>query len=310
MNIFGIGINADSTRIDGRLDVFKNDLERFEEVGFDYVELPIHGLDLLINGKLNKEQLNLVKEIIKDFPFKYTVHCPDKLNLMSCYANETHRDALKATIEFAGEIGAETVVYHSSCAIFIPKLLCEHYYPKYGTMNCERLFDILCEKDMEYLYEAGDYAKKSGVTVAVENLWYESLVDIYTYGVYAEDLLSHVKDINHPNIGITYDFGHAYINSKIYKFDYIESIKTVTPHLKHVHVHDNFGKADKGEKYIDRLPFGYGDIHLPPGLGDIPYNEVIKVLDKYSGVFTMEIEPRYSSYYNKSLNTAKNLIKK
>lgn len=309
MDIHGIGINADSTRIDGCLDVLRIDLDCFEKTGFDYVELPAHGLDMLVDGKLNTQQLRLIKDIIKDYTFEYTVHSPDRLNLMSCFSNETHREALKSTIEFAGEIGAQIVVYHSSSVSFFENYNCAYYYSKYGTKNHGRLFEILCEEDASYLYEAGEYAKTCGVTIAVENLWYERLDNIYTYGAYAGVLLQHIKHINHPNVGITYDLGHAYINSKIYNFDFIESIKTVSPYLKHIHVHDNFGKADRGEKYKDCLPFGYGDLHMPMGFGEIPFKDAVEALDKYIGVFTMEISPRYRSYYDKTLNDAKELLK-
>lgn len=309
MNALGIGINADSSRIDGRLEVLREDLDCFIKVGFDYVELPIHGLDLLINGRLNKEQLKLVKSIIKDYPFKYTVHSPDKLNLMSCYEGETHKDCLEATIDFAGEIGAGIVVYHSSHATFTSKMLREYYYQRYGMAGLIPLFHRLCEEDAVNLYKAGEYAKTRGVVIAVENLWLEHLEDIYTYGAYAEDLFRHIKQVGHPNVGITYDFGHGYINSKTYGFDYMEAIKMVLPYLKHVHIHDNFGKPDRGEKYIDRLPFGYGDLHMPPGFGEIPYTEIIKLLEGYSGVFTMEIAPRYKPYFAQALADAQKLIK-
>jgi sugar phosphate isomerase/epimerase len=225
MNMLGIGINADSTRIDGDLDILKKDLSCFEKVGFDYVELPMHGLDMLINGKLNRKQLMLIKDILKDYSFKYSVHSPDRLNLMSSLSNETHRTALKSTIEFAGEIGAGIVVYHGSNVMFTQKSLYEYYYPKYGTKSNERLYEMLCCEEASYLYEAGDYAKARGVTIAVENLWYERLDNVYTYGVYTGDLLRQIERIGHPNVGITYDFGHGYINSKLYDFDFIESIK-------------------------------------------------------------------------------------
>jgi sugar phosphate isomerase/epimerase len=48
---------------------------------------------------------------------------------------------------------------------------------------------------------------------------------------------------------------------------------------------------------------------MPPGLGNIPYNEVSKAIEGYSGIFTLEISPRYNSYYDESLDIARKIIK-
>ncbi|MDK2840360.1 MAG: hypothetical protein PWQ83_1952 [Thermosipho sp. (in: thermotogales)] len=309
MKIEGIGINADSGRIDGNFKIFEADLKFFQEVGFDYVEIPVHGLDLIMNGNLNTDQLKRVKNIIKNYKLKYTVHSPDRLNLMSAIENKKHKEALKSTIQFAGEIGSQVVVYHSSKVYFNIDTLNNYYYSQYGYKYKEDIFYKLQEEEIITLQELADYAKKLGINIAIENNWVDDIAEEYTYGLYPQTLVEHVKRIDKENVGIIYDFGHGYIASKKFDFDFLGAVKCVKPYLIHVHAHDNFGQTDRGEKNIDRLPFGYGDLHMPIGWGEIPYNEIIKIIDNYSGVFMMELQPRFFPYYKEALEIARYLVK-
>ena len=62
MNIKGIGINIDSPTIDGDLDLLKNALGDIQEKGFDYAEIPVHGVDAIFKGNLigcKPEQLQI-----------------------------------------------------------------------------------------------------------------------------------------------------------------------------------------------------------------------------------------------------------
>lgn len=309
MKVKGFGINAAAERIDGNLEILKNDLKFFEEVGYAYVEIPVHGLDLIINGELNRDQLKKVKNVIIYFNLKFTVHAPDKLNLMSKIRNEKHKEALKSTIQFASEIGSEIVVFHASKADFNEQTLNTYYYPIYGEKPKEQIFDSLVEQEIIFVRELADYAKELGVTLTVENNWVDNVEVEYTYGMYPETLVEYVKKINKENVGVAYDFGHGYIASKKYNFDFLGAVKCVEPYLRHIHVHDNFGFTDEGEKNIDRIPFGCGDLHMPVGWGEIPYNEIVKIIDSYTGIFTMELQPRFYGYFREALETAKKISK-
>ncbi len=309
MKVKGFGINADSGRTDGNLEIFKSDLKFFEEIGYDYVEIPVHGLDLIINGKLNMDQLKKVKNIIKCFNLKFTTHAPDRLNLMAEIRNEKHKEALKSTVQFAGEIGSEIVVFHASKADFNNQTLNRYYYPVYGKKHKAQIFDCLVEQEIIFAQELADYAKELGVTLTVENNWVDNVEVEHTYGIYPETLVEYVRRINKENVGIVYDFGHGYIASKKYNFDFLGAVKCVKPYLRHIHVHDNFGFTDRGEKNIDRIPFGYGDLHLPVGWGEIPYDEIVKIIDNYKGVFTMELQPRFYVHFGEALKTAKKISK-
>jgi hypothetical protein len=48
-----IGASIDPVRIDGSLEQLNHDLQAYKKIGISAVELPVHGLDAILNGTLN-----------------------------------------------------------------------------------------------------------------------------------------------------------------------------------------------------------------------------------------------------------------
>jgi len=337
MPIKGFGINAHSSRLDGSLELLEHDLLFFQRVGFDYVEIPVHGVDAILNGRLNLRQMRRIKEVLTKFDLRYTVHCSNWLNLMSAEDLELHRSIFEASIDFAGEIGAEVLVYHSGRAELGDEYLGPAAFTRDLLTLPDRTFVEECERrERETLAELAERAKEQGVTICVENadprvdeeaLWelarrvrVRGGVDlfyriapggdtaIYNYGGVIERLVEQVREVDKENVGITFDFGHAYIASKYYGFDFLRSIELAKPLIKHVHIHDDFGKpAGLDRREIILLSQGKGDLHMPIGWGEIPYREVFPRLRGYDGVLMLELKPRYSPYYAEALRDARRL---
>lgn len=291
MPIKGIGINADSYRIKGDLELLEKDLAFFEEVGFEYVEIPIHGVDGVIGGELNLKSIKKVKEALRKHHLKATVHCPDPLNLRKGDF-ELNQKVFKSCIEFTSELGAEILVYHDG------------NFKR--TRQRSQHQDLARLKEIKALESLSDFASKRGVQIGVENI-----------GGSLEELVRMVEEVHRDNVGITYDFGHAFLfySACGRKGDFLESIEKARPYLKYLHIHDNFGGLTSGfaldsltTPYIDRLPFGEGDLHMPPGMGKIPYNQIIPLIKEYSGVAMMEIDPRYKDFYQEALTTIKKIF--
>ncbi len=80
-----------------------------------------------------------------------------------------------------------------------------------------------------------------------------------------------------------YDFAHSYINSKKLGYDFLRSIRVAKPYIRHAHVNDNFGKGkpESAPPYIEAMPMGIGDLHLPIGWGNIPYEDVFRIMAGY-----------------------------
>jgi D-psicose/D-tagatose/L-ribulose 3-epimerase len=81
-----------------------------------------------------------------------------------------------------------------------------------------------------------------------------------------EQLAGYVEEVDHPAIKAMYDTFHANIEEK----DPVGAIKTIRPHLIHVHISEN----DRGT----------------PGKGHVPWAETYKALRKakYDGWLTIE----------------------
>lgn len=79
-------------------------------------------------------------------------------------------------------------------------------------------------------------------------------------------------------IGMTLDVGHLNIHKKegVTDKELLGEVEKVKKLVKHVHITDNFG---------------YGDSHLPPGMGNVPIAKVLEQLEKegYSGSKIMEV---------------------
>ena len=109
---------------------------------------------------------------------------------------------------------------------------------------------------------AGDYAAKKNVTFAVEAL---NRFECYFLNT-MEQLADYVEEVDHPAIKAMYDTFHANIEEK----DPVAAIKTIRPHMVHVHISEN----DRGT----------------PGKGHVPWAETYKALKKakYDGFMTIE----------------------
>jgi len=337
MAIQGIGINAHAGRINGDLEVLEGDLARFQRAGFDYVEIPVHGVDAILNGRLNLRQMKRIKEVLSRFDLRYTVHCSNWLNLMDADEFELHKSIFEASIDFASEIDAEILVYHAGRA----ELGNDYLGPAAFTHDLlslpDQIFVQECERrERETLVELADLASDKGVIICVENadprvdegaiwemarrvrvkgvdLFYRIApggdVAIYNYGGVIERLVEQIERVGKENVGITFDFGHAYIASHYYGFDFLSSIELAGPLIKHVHVHDNFRRAaGVDRRQIVLIAQGKGDLHMPVGWGEIPYPEIFSRLKGYNGVIMLELKPRYMAYLEEALEEVKVLL--
>ncbi len=270
-----IGINVDARRIDGNLETLKHDLETIEQLGFDVAEIPVNGVDAIANGVLKKDRVEQVKEVMKQFKLEYTVHAPNALNLQDLRYPETQRRVFKSCIEFTAAIGAEKLVYHQG------KLI------RGGNSEGEVAPEEAYEMEVEGLIDLAHLAEECGVMICVENV-YSSITH----------LVRLVRDVGMSNVGICYDFGHSFINSRRIGYDFFRSIQLAKPYIYHTHVQDNFGKGELEElgskiPYIEGMTMGIGDLHLPPGWGSIPYEKVFRLMEGYTGVYLIELHQRF-----------------
>lgn len=248
------------------LDKFQSRLETALKLPLDCIEISPELGPVLIGGRLNPHIMREIKTIIKDFPFAYTVHCPEMENLRDMNNIDMQQNIFKAGLEFTKEIGGSIYVTHFS--------------KKSTEQRVETAY-------RDSIAKMADYAYALGVMICVENIEIEL----------AETVVELIQSVNHESVQMTYDFGHSFLASTHFGYDFLDSVKMAKPYIKHMHIHDNYGLYDPdrlrdNQKALrHRLTIGRGDLHLPLGWGQIPYNEVFKVLkDTYTGIYMLEYD--------------------
>ncbi len=73
-----IGASIDPIRIDGSLDRLEQNLQAYQAIGLKAVELPVHGLDIILNGTLNPDKTRQVMALLSHFDFSYSIHSPTR----------------------------------------------------------------------------------------------------------------------------------------------------------------------------------------------------------------------------------------
>ena len=277
-----IGINIHAQRIDGDLELLRRDLSAIARAGYKSAEIPVNGVDAVVNGHLREGRVRKIKDLLSQFELEYTVHAPCSLNLRDFRYPETHRRVFEACIEFTAKIGARNLVYHQGRLIKAARL--QSHLGEERTQPPEITEEEARELEVEALTDLGKLASSLGVRICIENT-YASITH----------LIRLVEDVKLDSVGICYDFGHSYINSKRIGYDFLRSIRLAKPYIYHVHIHDNFGKGEPEVliPYIEGMPMGIGDLHLPVGWGSIPYEEALKALGDYDGIYTIELERRF-----------------
>jgi len=298
--MLSIGSNINEVRVDGNLRALKRDLSAFLGFGLTAAEITVHGLDAVRNGQLDRKRTAQVKAITSDFPFAYSVHAPNPLNLMDRDYTRLHRDVLWASLEFSAEIGAQVLVYHPGRYLAEEKFgVIAPHFPE------ENVRQQLLEEEAAVLQEAADAFP--GVVIAMENARPYLHYSPYCYAEIPAQLKAQVERINRRNVRINLDFGHLQMASRFFGFDAVAEVRNIAPLIAHCHVHDNFGNPVYHTEKLQthQIPFGRGDSHMPVGWGEIPFTKIFaEFIDLYDGMLICELRGRY---FDSTRESAQNL---
>lgn len=269
MSISGVGIHLPHVRLDGTRELAE-DLAFTGSLEPDFVEIWPQSLGVILGGGLDPFRLEEVRDLLLEADLAYTVHAPLEINLMNPTTRELQRDILDASLRFAHEIGAATVVCHAGQRV--------------GFRDFRHSVREQLHAERTALREAGDRAEEFGIVIAVENYYPELPIvrgEIYDYSVWPSELAEQVSAVDHPAIGICLDVGHAALAANVFGFDYFEACAAAAPLVRHLHIHDNLRKSNlTGVPPVsEHAAQGLGDLHLPPGVGDIPLRELFQRVD-------------------------------
>jgi sugar phosphate isomerase/epimerase len=317
MKMSGIGINVDDRTVDGRLSVLESYLRYVQDIAYDVGEVSIPGLDVVINGRLNPDRLKAVQQILTRFHLRYSVHAPGRANLAFGANRDLDFQVLEASLRFCNAIGARILVYHSGLQALDMARTGTAALPDADELARGR------EREIDGLRRLTPIASDLGVIIAVENLD----PHLWEYGVLirggkrAEDLSAYhsrllvpriveiLQAVDHPNVGMTLDLAHLYLATQVLRVDYLDAIRQAAPWVRHIHVNDNFGRLDTGRDWEgERLPYGEGDLHLPPGWGAIPLREAFALLPNFAGDVVLELKTRYWEHFSEALVNLRSLL--
>lgn len=284
-----IGSKIDEVRIDGSLKRLAEDLTHYRKIDMNATEIPVHGVDAIKYGRLDTGRVKMLNEVLKDFDFAYSVHSPNPLNLIDRENPDLHISVLRATLEFASEIGSKIIVCHPGR--YVP----EEALPVNDKVNISddekmRLLDFEASTIQDISSEFPD------IFICMENARPYLFHSPYCYAERIDLLKEQVLRINRDNVKINLDFGHLYMASKFYGFDPVTAVNNIKDLIAHTHIHDNFGNAVyyHEKQQTHQIPFGKGDSHMPVGCGEIPIKEILSTfVNTYQGMFMMELRSRY-----------------
>jgi len=315
VNIQGIG--KDLGDVGGHLSKLETLLTYYQQLGYDVVELSSTQLNVIINGVLFSQQVQRVKAILDRFPFRYTVHMPNRTNLAYGANHQLEKMVLRANIEFCAAIGAKRLVYHSGLQALDAA--------RTGTvpLPSDEQLKHGAEQEVTALKELAPIAMDADVIIGMENgdthLWEYAVLQAnskpnsdlpkYHARLRIQPMIEQLEAIAHPNIGMTLDLAHLHIAAYALGDDYLEAVSQAAPWVRHLHINDNFGKLDVGfDSETDRLQYGEADLHLPPSWGSIPFVEAFTRLGNYTGDIILEIKKPYWDHFGEALANTKALL--
>ncbi|MCX5497682.1 TIM barrel protein [Kaistia dalseonensis] len=276
----------------GDLNHLEASLARIVELGADVAELGLCSEDLIAGGRVLEARARRLADICAKFPLRYTVHGLIVSNFMDARNLEFQKAAAAAMLELCSRVGSTILVHHAGHAPMGPKRILVGY-------------DQMQQDALTWL---ADLAGKHGVRVALENIF---AVNDDEYRQMPSEVADTIRAINHPNLVGTIDFSHGYIETTRTGANFIDEMKAMGPVAGHLHVHDSFGRPYTMTKFYqpsEAVALGIGDLHLPLGWGDIPWETLFDTIDVLPGTaLIMEIGERFDADRAESIERARKL---
>jgi len=261
-------------------------LDMLAAAGADHVEINPTLLHMIAQGRPRPEVVRLVTSALADRPLGVTIHAPLSLNFMDDTHAALHRAVGVASVEICAALGAQRMVLHPG-------------WVDGRRLRLER--DRMMAMEQDGLRDLAETAAKAGVTLCLENMppTTESLDGtLDNHGLDCRSVAAQIAAVEHPSLAATIDFSHAYIASRYLGLDMKAQLDALAPVTRHMHMHDSFGQVPslprphRGEM----LAYGMGDLHLPLGWGDLPWQEALADLPLPQGAsMTLEINPLHAT---------------
>ena len=243
-------------------------LKALEAAGFAWVQVAAPPVGMLADPRHGVRHATALREALEVTSLNVVLHGPTNLQLGSAL----HYRAFESMLEYAHQIGATHVVYHALD------------FSRRGTESNEE------ECALRRLARVAEALR---LTVCLENLCpvYPGRSSVCHDPLSVRDL---VRRLDNPVYGMLLDVGHAHVVAGYMGVETGALIEPVLDAVSLFHVHDNLGARLHGEggPMLDPLQL---DLHLPPGGGNVPWDQIRAALSCHDAPLMMEIHPAHRS---------------
>lgn len=274
-NVVAVGLTTHGR--EGRPKSLEAELQWIAAAGADTAEIALYDLDVVAGGRVLEDRFRQILEIAEPFPLRYSVHGPIASNPWDVRHADVQEAATVAYLEMTARLGAKVYVQHSGRTAHVTG-------PEVAALRA---------RERDYLARMGDLAGRHGIRLVVENLFGERAGDLTQL---PHEVAEQVERLAHPQVAVLIDFSHAFLEATMRGVDPWASCRQAAPLTNHLHVHDSFGRPLTlvGHTRSETVAFGMGDLHLPPGWGSIPWEEVFDGLSFLKGtIANIELPARY-----------------
>ncbi|MBN1551549.1 sugar phosphate isomerase/epimerase [bacterium] len=214
------------------------------------IELQSYGLKGVLSEQKWNETLQQHLKFKDRWRGRIAVHGPF-LGIKYDYQDHILKEAVKMrlnrTYEVVRQIKPDTLVLHTGFSDEVEKF---------------HLQNLWLQETMEFWQKEIEKYAALNVTVVLENI-------IESDPSYMKIL---VDNVNHPNLKLCFDIGHAHVWSHWSPSEWIEFLGN---RIFHIHLHDNAGEQDN---------------HLPVGKGSIDFENFFNTVRKHIPDVTISLE--------------------
>ena len=243
-------------------------LKELEASGFDWVQLPSPQAAVLADSRSCIRHARAALAGLESTALRTVLHAPGDLLLGEPVADQ----AFEGALSYAAECGAEVVVYHARA---MPD----------GRRAEDRML-----LEARSLAKLALVAERLGVSIALENL-----APVFpgpeTISANPLALRALARRINSPAVGLCLDVGHANIIAGLRRTSLARMVEPVLDMAILLHLHDNLGARWHDPSPRPELDPLRLDLHLPPGRGNIDWQQLAPSLLQTSAPLLLEIHP-------------------
>jgi sugar phosphate isomerase/epimerase len=247
-------------------------LKAIEAAGFGWVQVASPPAEMLADPRHVVRHGQALRRSLNVTSLRPIVHGPVDLRLGS----SLHNRAFEGLLEWAHQIEASKVVYHALD------------FPRLGPES---------EREERALKSMARWAESLDLVICLENLC-PTYPGPASVAHDPEAVRKLVLRCDSPAARMLLDVGHANVVADREGSDLAALVEPVLDVVVLFHVHDNLGArrrnrgelTERGGSSFDPLRL---DLHLPPGEGALPWDQVARKLVEHAAPLMLEVHPSH-----------------